>query len=1403
MQSFKNKRVISLIVLFFLILVIPLSVFLVQKSQENRSKAANNSDANPKITGLVLPSVLGFQSDLFSGAANISYPISVPAGPGGIKPSVSISYSTGSVDDLHTNTPDWSARYIAQAQLAGLGWNIAGVDSITKGSRGQYYITVGGASYKLISRSYDLYGRPNSEDWDTSPKGFIRVKHNPSNWGYNEWIVTGKDGTTYYFGSNENSKATVVDVPDPDNNPTSQVDVVYRWMLTKIIDTHSNTIEYSYTKEEKTLTGYPYCKEANRPYVKAILPQQIKWANNHFTIDFIFEDRTDWNFEAVNEGGCTQTHFTNKRLKELQVKTDSQLVRKYILNYRYPLSGIKHSLLTSVTQFGKDGTTSLPPYTFDYEGVSNETYLKWANNGYNGKVIFSYLRTKPFVIGRDGTNWSETTPGSERTRVIKKITEDGMGNTITNRTMYESDTFESNGYVGVGYVDKKLSDPAGEFEFLGFANAKDILYEKNKDGNNPSDIVNMTKKYFFQKDTVDQIIGGQNRTYHFPDPRKGKAYKTEIQDKTGRVLTSSEEDWKYDIKPHYNEVDGTQDITYFPLVWLNNTKGTIDGVTKKTSYRYDQYQNTTHVIEEGDISKTGDEKFTVTSYYYNTTNWIINRPRLTSLFRGTPDGNKQEISRTGFYYDGLGWDQPPTKGDVTMTDNVSLSPNEVHVQTKVKYDQYGNQIEVIDPKGNTTKTLYDPTYNSYPIKLTNAFDQTMITEYDYILGVPIKLTNLNGVETNFTYDNLGRSKKIIMSGDTNDKPSVEYIIKDQTPMVVGTKSRIHSNTDDVTEIYQFYNGLGQLLQTQSYGPEQNQIIVNNNYYNSAGLLVEKPIAYYQTVQIGSYQNPLSALSEKTEYDALGRQTKMTSTDGKSILTQYAGQMTTVINENNVKNTIEKDVYGNIIKSALYNSNAPNAAPYSIFRNEYDYGLNVATKTWDGLNNETAITYNGFGKKIQSKDPDMGIWKFKYDLNGNIIEQTDGKNQTIKLDYDKLNRIVKKTTSDNSTVNYYYDENQYGKGNKTKMVDPSGNTIYEYDVRGRLKKETKTITISQASETMNMEYSYDNIDRLLTIKYPDNEQIKYSYDRAGRQYKMEAGTQTLVSNTTYSAPGKIKKIDFLLNNNQTMSTEYLYYWGQNGERSDLRLKNIQTSTPSTRLFSKKYTYDNVGNITSIIDEISNETESFTYDGLNRLLSANSAYSANYSYDQIGRILSKTEGNNTKSFTYNTTSPIHAPKSVNGITYQYDANGNLIKDEAREITYDFENRPIAINVLGGQATSPIPNTPTPTPLPSAIPTATPSPTTTTTPIPTSTPTNGHPTNLILGKGINLADIYNFIAQLIPSHFNQNDCQIISMKLKYWKSYKENYQPIELVSAMVNNNANKSVYIKCKSSFNFTSQ
>ena len=136
-------------------------------------------------------------------------------------------------------------------------------------------------------------------------------------------------------------------------------------------------------------------------------------------------------------------------------------------------------------------------------------------------------------------------------------------------------------------------------------------------------------------------------------------------------------------------------------------------------------------------------------------------------------------------------------------------------------------------------------------------------------------------------------------------------------------------------------------------------------------------------------------------------------------------------------------------------------------------------------------------------------------------------------------------------------------------------------------------------------------------------------------------------------------------------------------------NMSAASPSATLFSLNYDFHNgngsngnVWGITNNKDTTRNQT--FTYDALNRLTSAQNAgtdcskatlngrteyWGNSYSYDAWGNLLTKTP---TKCSAENITLTASANNQLQG--YSYDATGNMMQDLSTgySYTYDQENR-----------------------------------------------------------------------------------------------------------------------------------
>jgi len=125
----------------------------------------------------------------------------------------------------------------------------------------------------------------------------------------------------------------------------------------------------------------------------------------------------------------------------------------------------------------------------------------------------------------------------------------------------------------------------------------------------------------------------------------------------------------------------------------------------------------------------------------------------------------------------------------------------------------------------------------------------------------------------------------------------------------------------------------------------------------------------------------------------------------------------------------------------------------------------------------------------------------------------------------------------------------------------------------------------------------------------------------------------------------------------------------------RLENINTSG----LQNIDYSFDPVGNIIGITDNIIGENQYFFYDDLDRLILAGSEnYSQSFAYNPLGSILahrSKDKVTNDEiifGFEYGNGAGIHAPTRVDDTYLLYDANGNLVEDGNFVYVYNDANR-----------------------------------------------------------------------------------------------------------------------------------
>jgi len=261
-----------------------------------------------------------FHADLMTGSAVASVPIAVPPGRRGLQPGIALGYSSSSPNNI-----------------CGVGWQLdmGSIQRNTKSgvpkydSTDSFLVNMGGANAELVDIGSGEY-RAKQEG------AFFKFSFDGTS-----WQVKDKSGTTYLFGSSANSRQT---------GPSGD----FKWCLDRVVDLHGNYMSLSYIEDRSQL------------YPDEILYTGKEGADAPTNeVQFIYEARND-PFSGYRSGFEVTTA---KRLSEVDVAANGQRARKYGFGYTYsPETG--RSLLTSVTQYGTDGVTALPPITFDYQAGS-------------------------------------------------------------------------------------------------------------------------------------------------------------------------------------------------------------------------------------------------------------------------------------------------------------------------------------------------------------------------------------------------------------------------------------------------------------------------------------------------------------------------------------------------------------------------------------------------------------------------------------------------------------------------------------------------------------------------------------------------------------------------------------------------------------------------------------------------------------------------------------------------------------------------------------------------------------------------------------------------------------------------------------------------------------------------
>lgn len=373
-------------------------------------------------------------------------------------------------------------------------------------------------------------------------------------------------------------------------------------------------------------------------------------------------------------------------------------------------------------------------------------------------------------------------------------------------------------------------------------------------------------------------------------------------------------------------------------------------VVQTTTYSYDpngghqngggQYGNLTITnIHNGASNATGPLERVEHAFYATrddeTWNWTTNPPQYTINYLvdhtwglSTYNGSNGLLALTHQFYDYNPTAGPiGTKGELTMTRqyhnlplsccaNVTLQGSD----TSYAYDSFGNQFSETTyaesgtflngtfslpgagSAGRTTNTFYDPTFHVFPTQVdppvVNGVILTERAGYDYRMGTLTSVTDPNGNITSAQYDEFGRMLKLIKPGGSSTYPTLQaYYYNYDVPTQRGfayllVRQETANTSGAVRPEFQFYDGLGRLVQAKRESLDGAQMIVQDTRYDGLGRVVAQSQPRYvnetaattfwnYTPTGGNLHRPTT-----TTYDAVGRPKVITTPDGATTEHRY-------------------------------------------------------------------------------------------------------------------------------------------------------------------------------------------------------------------------------------------------------------------------------------------------------------------------------------------------------------------------------------------------------------------------------------------------------------------------------------------------------------------------------------
>jgi RHS repeat-associated protein len=732
--------------------------------------------------------------------------------------------------------------------------------------------------------------------------------------------------------------------------------------------------------------------------------------------------------------------------------------------------------------------------------------------------------------------------------------------------------------------------------------------------------------------------------------------------------------------------DASTSTTLLTLAYDSKGKITTatDAYNRQIAYTFDaatsttptQLQAVSQIVTAGTSSPPARFTFTYTSDKGQQLSTITG-PSPTGTGNSTATINYNSTGKITSLVDANANQHVYTYNTSTTVVQVKDPANNVLLSWTQKFNTSGLDTGFTDAASHSTTIAYTDSANPYkPTSITDRNSHQTTYTYDSF-GNITTMTNPRGVTTTYTWSYANFALGRLTSVQQGSKPATTFTYYEPSGLIDTITRPEPNNAAGTTTTTFSYDSLGNVLTMVAPGNDAATTITTTWNYTTDG-------GYSQSAKFAQPLTITDNLGDVTHlrYDSQGRVTSRTDAIGNETNFSYnlAGQLDTKTNPatgqtgSGRSHTTNTYLYPGGPLTTVTQYDESNTSVRQVTNTYGQEGELLAiggsaepvTKTYDALyrvktlkdgnNNTTTYTYNSIGMIATITTPGTEVTQFtSYDNAGNLLQRIDGNGVTTNYAYsDSESKLTDVQYPATTSLNVHFTYDSYGR--RSGMTDSTGSQTYTY---GNLDELLSTVTTYTGLAAKTVSYSYYPNGSRESMTTPAGT-FTYGYDEVGRA---ASATNPFSETTSWSYE----------NNNWLQSQT-----SQNGATAN-------------------YTYNAMGQVTRVLNEISSSTvsdfSSIAYDGVGNRTSVTAAIAGasgldgttGYTYDSKDQLTQETSTRNgglTDNFAYdsagNPTSFKGVTKSYNsnnqqtGSGFVYDSNGNPTTYNGTTLTFDPENR-----------------------------------------------------------------------------------------------------------------------------------